>query len=83
MTLMNLYEIKTDPQRTDLGLGVAKGEGSSRVVDKELVVTRCKLLYIEWINGKIFIYSTGNSIHYPVINHNGKENEKEYVYVIE
>ena len=31
---------------------------------------------IEWIN-KILLYSTGNSIQYPVINHNGKEYEKE------
>ena len=25
-------------------------------------------------------YSTGNYIQYPVINHNGKECEKEYMY---
>ena len=25
-------------------------------------------------------YSTGNGIQYPVINHNGKEYEKEYVF---
>ena len=27
------------------------------------------------------VYSTGNYIQYPVINHNGKEYEKEYIYV--
>ena len=37
---------------------------------------RCKLLYIEWINNKVLLYSTGNYIQYPVINHNGKEYEK-------
>ena len=31
---------------------------------------------IEWIN-KVLLYSTGNYIQYPVINHNGKEYEKE------
>ena len=32
----------------------------------------CKLLYTEWINNKVLLYSTGNYILYPVINHNGK-----------
>ena len=27
------------------------------------------------------LYSTGNYIQYPVINHNGKEYEKEYIYI--
>ena len=27
------------------------------------------------------LYSTGNYIQYPVINHNGKEYEKEYIYM--
>ena len=27
----------------------------------------------------ILLYSTGNYIQYPTINHNGKESEKEYV----
>ena len=34
-------------------------------------------LYIEWKNNKVLQYSTGNYIQYPVINHNGKEYEKE------
>ena len=38
--------------------------------------TRWKLLCIEWINKKILLYSTGNNIQHPVINHNGKEHEK-------
>ena len=35
-------------------------------------VSRCKLVYIEWIN-KAVLYSTENYIQYPMINHNGKE----------
>ena len=27
------------------------------------------------------MYSTGNHIQYPVINHNGKDYEKEYIYI--
>ena len=41
---------------------------------------RCKLLYIEWINNKVLLYSTGNYIQYPVTSHNGKEDEKEKKY---
>ena len=34
---------------------------------------------IEWINNKVLLYSTGNYIPYPVINHNGQGYEI-YVY---
>ena len=30
---------------------------------------------------KVLLYSTGNYIQYPVINLNGKEYEKEYIYM--
>ena len=30
------------------------------------------------IDNKI-LYSTGNYIHYPIVNHNGNECEKEYM----
>ena len=43
----------------------------------EFGISRCKLLYIGWINNKVLPYSTGNYIQYPVINHNGKEYEKD------
>ena len=60
---------------------VAKGEGGGGEKDWEFGINRCKLLYIEWINIKVLLYSTGNYIRYPVTNHNGKEYEKEYVWV--
>ena len=44
-------------------------------------VSRCKLVYIEWINNKVLLYRTGNYIQYPVINHNGKEYKKECMYM--
>ena len=37
----------------------------------------CKLLCIRWIDNKVLLYSTGKCIQHPVINHNGKEYEKE------
>ena len=36
--------------------------------------------YTGWIN-KVLLYSAGNYIQYPMINHNGKQYEKEYTYV--
>ena len=60
---------------------VARGEGVGGGSVWEFGISRCKLLYIEWINSKVLQYSTGNYIQYPVINHNGKEYEKEYIYM--
>ena len=55
-----------------------------RWVEKgEFGVSRCKLLYIGWINNMVILYSTRNYIQYSVINHNGKEYIKEYIYTTE
>ena len=51
-------------------------------------IVRCKLVCIGWINNKVLLYSTGNYIQYPVINHNEKkdnlfhEDEKKYVLIL-
>ena len=47
----------------------------------EFGISRCKLVYIGWINNKVLQCSTGNYIQYPVISHNGKEYEKGYIYI--
>ena len=60
--------------------GCQVGDGSGGGKDWGFEISRCKLLYREWINNKVLLYSTGNSIQYPVINHNGKEYEKECLY---
>ena len=52
---------------------VAEEEGSGGGMDWEFRVSRCKLLYTGWINNKVLLYSTGNYIQYPVINHHGRE----------
>ena len=54
-------------------LVVAKREGVGGGMEWQVGVSRCKLLYIEWINNKVLLYSTEKYIQYPVINHNGKE----------
>ena len=49
--------------------------------DWEFGISRFTLSYIGWINNKIQLYGTGNCSQYLVTNHNGKEYEKEYVYI--
>ena len=47
----------------------------------EFGMSRCKILYREWINNKLLLYSSENYIQYPVISQHGKEYEKEYIYI--
>ena len=37
--------------------------------------------YIQDGYNKVLMHSTGNYIQYPMINHNGKEYEKEHIYI--
>ena len=60
---------------------VAKGEVGLGGMDGVFGINKCKLLYMEGINSKVLLYSTGNYIQYPVINRNGKEYEKECIYM--
>ena len=49
-------------------------------MDWEFGVSRCNILHIEWVNNKVLLYSTGNYVQYPGINHNGKDFKKN-VYI--
>ena len=60
---------------------VAKGKRVGGGMEWEFGVSRCKLLYIEWINNKFLLYTSENCIQYPMINHNGKEYLKNNVYI--
>ena len=42
-------------------------------MDWEFGISRYKLLYTEKVNNKLLLYSIGNYIQYPIINHDGKE----------
>ena len=66
-------------QRTDLWLPRGHGVGGRKYW--EFGISRGKLLYREWINNKVLLYSTGNYSQYPVIKHNGKEYEKDCIYI--
>ena len=69
---------------TENRLVVAKGKGVGGGMEWEVGFGRCKLLYIGLINNKVLLYSTGISIQYPVVNHNGKEYEKNiYICITE
>ena len=50
--------------------------------DRAFGIGRDELLYIEWIHNKTTLCSIGKCIQYSVINHNGKENEKEYILCV-
>ena len=56
-------------------LVVAKEEVRGRD-DLEFGISGCKIFYIEWVNNKVLLYSTGNNICYPVINQ-----MKENIYI--
>ena len=56
-------------------LSRGRGEGKGRTW--ESVISSCRLWHIGWINNKVLLYSSGNSIQYPVINHHGKKKYKE------
>ena len=45
----------------------AKREGDGEGMEWEIGVSRCKLLYIGWIN-KVLLNSIENYIQYPMIN---------------
>ena len=51
---------------------VAKGEGGGRGMDGEFGISRCKLLHLEWISNEVLLYSTGNYIQSPGIDHDGR-----------
>ena len=80
MTQMNL-SVKQEPnhRHKEQHCG-CQGGGSRRGMDWEFGISRYKLLYTEWINNKVLLYSIGNYIQYLVINHNGKEMKKN-VYI--
>ena len=63
-------------------LVVARGEGVGGGMEWEVGVSRCKLLYIEWINNKVLLYSTENySISYDKSQWKRIFKKRMYIYV--
>ena len=49
---------------------------------KETTKSNISCKYKVRCNNKVLLYSTGNYIQYPILNHNGKEYEKECIVVL-
>lgn len=64
---------QTHGHGTDLGLPVGAGAGRTVVWDEQ------RKTPVEWTD-KALLRSTGSRTQYPVMNHNGKEDEKEGIY---
>ena len=73
--------MKSDLNKENRLLAARGGVGSGGV-GRWSGISRCKLVYIGWINNKVLQYSTGNYIKDPVINHNEKNIEK-YICITE
>ena len=53
-----IYEIETESGTYRTDVVVAQGEVAEGGVKSEVGVSRCMLLYTEWINNKVLLYST-------------------------
>ena len=60
---------------------VAKEDRLRKRLEWEVGISRCKLLYIGWINSKVLLYNAKNYSQYLVINHNRNGYEKECIYM--
>ena len=50
-------------------------------INWEFGINRYTLLYIKQINDRDLLYSTRDYIQYFVITYNGKESEREWIYM--
>ena len=62
---MNLSTKETYRQIEQQTCG-CQGGGVRRRTDLKFGISKCKLLYIGWINSRVLLYSTENSIQYLV-----------------
>ena len=67
-----LYTQK-DPLKQNRNMRTAYGCQGWGKMGWEFGISRCKLVYIGWINNKVPLYNTESYIQYPMIYHNGKE----------
>ena len=80
MTQVNLFTKQKQTHRhRKQTYGYQRGKGGR--INQEFGISKYILLYIKQVNNKALLYSTGNYIQYPVINHNGKGHEKVCIYI--
>ena len=78
MTQMNLPMKQKQNHGYREQTGIAQRDGVGGEMEWEVGISRCELLYTEWVNNKVLIYSTENYIQYFLIKHSRKEHKKEY-----
>ena len=84
MTQMNLsVKQKQNYRHREQTGGYQAGGGVGGGVQWEVGVSRCRLLYVEWIDNKVLLYSTENYIQYPMINQTWFLTEAVYSFVRE
>ena len=82
MTQINLSRKQRQNHKRRQQTGGCQGRGGEEREDWEFGISRRKLLDSRWINNEVLWCSTGNSIQYPVINYNGKELKRIYIYLL-
>ena len=71
------------PERAGDGSWVDTDTEARGRLDWEFGLSRCKLLCIERTDRKALPWNTGNSIQYPVINHEGKRDKRKHICITE
>ena len=74
-----IYETETRGYRNQTCCQGGGGRGRAGAGDRGQQTEA--IIYTEWINIRVLLYSTGNYIQYPVINYDGKEYQKNCVYI--
>ena len=82
MIQMNLFTKQTQTHKHRKQICNYQTEQEAGGINYEFCTSIYILLYIKQIN-KGLLYSTGNYIQYLVITYDGKESEKEYIYIAE
>ena len=83
MTQTNLFVTRKQTHRhREQTCGYQGGGGVKEGCSRSLGLADANYyIYIGWINNRFLLYSTGNSIYYPVINCNGKDYKKECAHI--
>ena len=76
-----ICKTETDSQAQRADLWSPRGRLQLGRQGWEFGIDRGKLTHIQWVNNQVLLWSTGSYTQYPVINHNGKEYEKECAYI--
>ena len=77
MAQMNLSTKQKQTHRHKKQTCGCQAERGWNCMDGVFGVGRCKLLHLEWISNEVSLYSTGNYIQSPGLDHERKEHFKK------